>query len=221
MSSQNWSHLILKPDISLMKTCLLHCFETLSFSSLTKHISNSMDVSIGRICAIGAVRMQRSSMRGTCTLTGWQFGVQFQEFQSSALPFYEYNDWVATVTSKRYLTMIQDFFLLQLEGVELEYIWFQQDGATAHTARVRMYFFQDRFPRRIISWRGALFWPLVILFFSGRIPKFFCLGFWKPSRTTFERTLLKFLLSARKLQKKLAWSDECEGCHLSDILFKT
>ena len=45
-----------------------------------------------------------------------------------------------TVTSERYVEMLRNFLHLQLRSlrVNMEEMWFQQDGATAHTARASM-----------------------------------------------------------------------------------
>jgi len=37
-------------------------------------------------------------------------------------------------------------------------VWFQQDGATAHTARTSMNLLREHFPKRLISLRGDLQW---------------------------------------------------------------
>ena len=37
-------------------------------------------------------------------------------------------------------------------------VWFQQDGATAHTFRISMGFLREAFPDRLISLRGDLNW---------------------------------------------------------------
>lgn len=46
-----------------------------------------------------------------------------------------------------------------LEAMELDNVWFQQDGATAHTARVSMDCLREAFPGRLISLRGDVNWP--------------------------------------------------------------
>jgi hypothetical protein len=38
-------------------------------------------------------------------------------------------------------------------------VWFQQDGATAHTSRVSMTVLWQHFPGSLISLRGDLHWP--------------------------------------------------------------
>jgi hypothetical protein len=49
-------------------------------------------------------------------------------------------------------------FKLQRLGVETQTLWFQQDGATAHTARNAMRVLKDMFPARVISRRGTIEW---------------------------------------------------------------
>ena len=51
------------------------------------------------------------------------------------------------------------FVFPALKEVELDNVWFQQDGATAHTARISMDFLREVFPRRLISLRGDVNWP--------------------------------------------------------------
>jgi hypothetical protein len=48
---------------------------------------------------------------------------------------------------------------LQKLGVETQTVWFQQDGATAHTVRNGMRVLKDMFPARVISRRGTVEWP--------------------------------------------------------------
>ena len=54
------------------------------------------------------------------------------------------------------------FFFPALKEVELDNVWFQQDGATAHTARISMDFLREVFPRRGISLRGDVNWPALL-----------------------------------------------------------
>ncbi|PNF15158.1 hypothetical protein B7P43_G14820 [Cryptotermes secundus] len=48
--------------------------------------------------------------------------------------FFEEDDRAATVNSQRYVDMIKNFFEPALEEMNLGNVWFQQDGAKAHTA---------------------------------------------------------------------------------------
>lgn len=43
-----------------------------------------------------------------------------------------------TVTGERYRDMLNEILLLELEEQGVEDMWFQQDGATAHTAHATM-----------------------------------------------------------------------------------
>lgn len=65
------------------------------------------------------------------------------------------------MTSARYVDMITDFFIpeLEREGIDIDHVWFQQDGATAHTARASMAALRALFPGRVISRFGDVEWP--------------------------------------------------------------
>ena len=54
---------------------------------------------------------------------------------------------------------MNEFFLPHLEEMDVGDVWFQQDGATAHTARASMELLREHFPGRLISLRGDLPWP--------------------------------------------------------------
>ena len=58
-----------------------------------------------------------------------------------------------------YAHMIQEFCLPTLNEMEVGDVWFQQDGATAHTAHVSMTILRQYFPGCLISLRGVLQWP--------------------------------------------------------------
>lgn len=73
--------------------------------------------------------------------------------------FFEENGRTVSVTSDRYVTMIQQFFLPALQEMDLDNVWFQQDGATAHTSRISMGVLRAAFPERLISLRGDVNWP--------------------------------------------------------------
>jgi len=75
-----------------------------------------------------------------------------------SLLFYE-DDRAVTVNSERYVAMIQVFFAPALEELNAGLVWFQQDGATAHTALKSMAVLREMFPGRLISLRGHISWP--------------------------------------------------------------
>ena len=60
---------------------------------------------------------------------------------------------------ERYRAMRNDFLLPQLDELGLENVWFQQDGATAHTARATTEILRVAFPGCLISRFGDLQWP--------------------------------------------------------------
>lgn len=65
------------------------------------------------------------------------------------------------INSERYVAMLREFFIPYLEENEwdINNIWFQQDGATAHTARVSVDVLHETFPGRLISRNGDVPWP--------------------------------------------------------------
>lgn len=80
--------------------------------------------------------------------------------------FFEERGQTVTVTSDRYVAMLRDFFQPRLAEFKkeideegLDEVWFQQDGATAHTATRSMALVRELFPARAISRRGDINWP--------------------------------------------------------------
>jgi hypothetical protein len=61
-----------------------------------------------------------------------------------------------TVNSKRYCSMLHDFIGL-LEEDKIAYSWFQQDGATVHTANNSMKLLKEILGEHVIS---RNLWPL-------------------------------------------------------------
>ena len=65
-----------------------------------------------------------------------------------------------TVTSEQYLDKFNTFLVPELRMIEcLQTTWFQQDGATAHTANISKNRLQQLFPGRLISPFGDIHWP--------------------------------------------------------------
>ncbi|GFT76908.1 transposable element Tc3 transposase [Trichonephila clavipes] len=64
-----------------------------------------------------------------------------------------------TVNSDRYRAMIINFFIPELKTHDVQELWFQQDGATCHTARVTIDLLKDTFGDRLISRFGPVNWP--------------------------------------------------------------
>ena len=57
-----------------------------------------------------------------------------------------------------YRAMLSKFFFKQIEEEDLDNIWFQQDGATCHTAKAALNLLRPIFENRIISKRGDVNW---------------------------------------------------------------
>ena len=75
--------------------------------------------------------------------------------------FFEEEEAKVTVTSERYVEILRNFLRPQLRSlrVNMEEMWFQQDGATAHTARASMTFVRKMFPQHVVSRFGDVPWP--------------------------------------------------------------
>ncbi|GFW40188.1 transposable element Tcb1 transposase [Trichonephila clavipes] len=70
--------------------------------------------------------------------------------------------------------MITNFFIPELNNPDVQELWFQQDGATCHTARATIDLLKDTFGDRLISRFGLVNWPprscdLTPLDYTGRI----------------------------------------------------
>ncbi|GFX26258.1 uncharacterized protein TNCV_948581 [Trichonephila clavipes] len=55
--------------------------------------------------------------------------------------------------------MITNFFIPELNNQDVQELWFQQDGATCHTARATIDLLKDTFGDRLISRFGPVNWP--------------------------------------------------------------
>ncbi|GFU40588.1 arginyl-tRNA--protein transferase 1 [Trichonephila clavipes] len=64
-----------------------------------------------------------------------------------------------TVNGDRYRAMITNFFIPELNNHDVQELWFQQHGATCHTARATIDILKDTFGDRLISRFGPVNWP--------------------------------------------------------------
>ncbi|GFW28834.1 transposable element Tcb2 transposase [Trichonephila clavipes] len=76
-------------------------------------------------------------------------------------PYFFKNDEGHNVTGNgdRYRAMITNFFIPELNNHDVQELWFQQDGATCHTARATIDLLKDTFGDRLISRFGPVNWP--------------------------------------------------------------
>jgi hypothetical protein len=56
-------------------------------------------------------------------------------------------------------SMITEFLWPELDGMDMEDMWFQHDGATCHTARETTESLREKFPGRVSSRNGDQNWP--------------------------------------------------------------
>ena len=64
-----------------------------------------------------------------------------------------------TVNGGRYRTMLNEFLFTKVEEEHIGNIWFQQDGATCHTAQATLDVLRPVFKDRFISRRADVVWP--------------------------------------------------------------
>lgn len=76
-------------------------------------------------------------------------------------PYFFQNEDGATITvnGDTYRTMITDFFVPALHGIDVNDVWFQQDGATCHTSHATIDLLRQTFDGRLISRNGDVNWP--------------------------------------------------------------
>jgi hypothetical protein len=74
--------------------------------------------------------------------------------------FEDQNGAVATVTSARYVHVLQTFVVPQINclGRNCGELWWQQGGATARTTKASMEVLRQMFPNRVISRNGDIPW---------------------------------------------------------------
>lgn len=73
--------------------------------------------------------------------------------------FRDDQDRHVTVNGNRYRSMITEYFWPELDDMDLDNMWFQQDGATSHTANVTIDLLKTKFGERVISRNGPVNWP--------------------------------------------------------------
>lgn len=76
-------------------------------------------------------------------------------------PYFFENEEGATVTvnAERYRGMLTDFLWPRLDDMDVDNLYFQQDGATSHTSHETVALLSEKFPERLISRNGDINWP--------------------------------------------------------------
>lgn len=151
--------------------------------------------------------------------------------------FFENNVGQAiTVNGERYISMITNFFWPELGNLDTNDIWFQQDGATCHTAHATLDILHEQFEGMVISRGGDVNWPPRSFDFT--LLDFFLRGFLKsqvyankPQNTAVFKAnithaigLIQPDLYARVMENwtfRLRYTQRSRGGHLNDVLFHT
>ena len=76
-------------------------------------------------------------------------------------PYFFEDEGGATVTvnGDTYRTMKTNFLVPTLDGIDVDNVWFQQDGATCHTSHATINLLRKTFDGRLISRSGDVNWP--------------------------------------------------------------
>ena len=84
-------------------------------------------------------------------ILGWRsdWAVLFRKWAGNAV----------TVNGVCYRNMITKFLWPQLDGMDMEDMWFQQDGGNCHTAPETTELLRENFRGRVISRNGDQNWP--------------------------------------------------------------
>ena len=75
--------------------------------------------------------------------------------------FFFLNEAKAAVSENglRYRTMINEFLCPELEDMDVDDVYLQQDGATYHTSGETIGLLREKFPGRVTSRNGDYKWP--------------------------------------------------------------
>lgn len=139
-----------------------------------------------------------------------------------------------TVNGERYRQMLTDFLWPELTRLALDNMWFQQDGATCHTARDTIELIQQKFGERVISAKADVPWPSRSCDLTPL--DFFLWGFLKSKVYASKPATIEELkenirqeiseITADLCQKvikngvlRLAHAEKSRGGHLQDIVF--
>lgn len=141
-----------------------------------------------------------------------------------------------TVNGERYRAMITEFVWPELDGMDLDDMWFQQDGATSHTANVTLELLQEKFPGRVISKKGDVNWPprscdlTPLDFFLWGYVKSLVYANKPATIADLEDNVVRVIgeieanLCARVIENwtsRMTAVKHSRGGHLNDIIFKT
>jgi hypothetical protein len=136
--------------------------------------------------------------------------------------FFEEGGVTVTVNANPYCNMLENCLRPKIDecGEEhnLEDFWFQEDGATSHTARRPHAILKEVFPGRVVSLHEAVQWPPRSPDLS--LCDFFLWGYLKAAVFKHRPQSLDQLKEAIQ-EERLQMYIGGHGHHLDDIIFKT
>ncbi|GFX81084.1 uncharacterized protein TNCV_1910771 [Trichonephila clavipes] len=124
------------------------------FTIRTMHQRSTSEIQ-RQVIGTGIVRI--SSCVGHSTADGRRFVGRFHQIH--CVDDASRNHEVKCLNGDRYRAIIANFFIPELNNHDVQELWFQQDGATCHTARATIDLLKDTFGDRLISRFGPVNWP--------------------------------------------------------------
>lgn len=139
-----------------------------------------------------------------------------------------------TVDGPRYRRMLSYYFFNEIRDIDVRNIWFQQDGATFHTAHRTIELLREKFPGRLLSKGGDQNWPPRSCDLTPL--DFFLFGYLKSRvYANNPQTLQQLKDNIRRaiaeispdmcrkvienFQKRIQWCKKARGGHMADIIF--
>ncbi|GFU07593.1 DUF4817 domain-containing protein [Trichonephila clavipes] len=114
-----------------------------------------MATSTNKTAAFGVKLIHKCMSKHRYIQKNWLFGALYGLVESIFINDEGHN---VTVNGDRYRAMITNFFIPELSNHDVQKLWFQQDGATCHTARATIDLLKDTFGDRLISRFGPVNW---------------------------------------------------------------
>ena len=127
-----------------------------------KHISTCHVTWTNKSIATGHLKIHNSSISVLSTAKDWLSCVGSHLRQVLAPYLFEDSEGaVVSVTSERCVAVPRNFCEPELgrRVIDLSSVWFQQGGATAHTATASMCVLREMSPQHVISSAGNVPWP--------------------------------------------------------------
>ncbi|GFW06609.1 hypothetical protein TNCV_2189421 [Trichonephila clavipes] len=122
--------------------------------------------------------------------------------------------------------MITNFFIPELNNHDVQELWFQQDGATCHTARATIDLLKDTFGDRLISRFGPVNWPprscdlTPLDYFLWGYVKSLVYADKPQTLDHLENNIRRVIADVGKSHRKLDYIRASRGSPMPEIIFK-